>query len=191
MNIKISEIALAVSKGLKIEEYICLKVLEDGCSYLFPNNYFHVNMEYCDTKGNLTLKSKQLLAEIGGDKIVSSKVDNKYEILHKKLQNELIALTDKKQKLLQGKYQFLPNEKDLSTRLAKIIKKYKLDDWERVEKLLIDYVYKCHKANFEYTQTIEYYIEKLNSSKLATDYFNDDVKEEVKQIEVKDTKNLF
>lgn len=191
MKIDITQIAKAVEKGLKIEEYICLKVLEDGCSYLFPNNYFHVNMEYCDAKGNLTLKSKQLLAEIGGDK-VPSKVDNKYEILHKKLQQELISLTNKKQKLLQGKYQFLPNEKDLSTRLAKIIKKYKLDDWERVEKLLIDYIYKCHKANFEYTQTIEYYIEKLNSSKLATDYFNDDVKEEIKQKEeLTDTKDLF
>ena len=52
-----------------------------------------------------------------------------------------------------------------------------------MEKLLIDYIYTCHKANWEYVQTIEYYIEKSGSSKLVTDYEGFDEKEEIKTVE--------
>ena len=162
--------------------------------YLFPTGIFLTSELSLANKGyilhfedTITPKGIKLIEEING--VVSSKIDNKYELLHKKLQTELLTLTQKRQKNLQGKYPFLPNSKDLATRLSKIIKKYKLDDWNRVEKLLIDYIYTCHKANFEYVQTIEYYIEKLGSSKLATDYFNDDVKEEI-EIKKGDTFNI-
>jgi len=195
MTIKIEELALAVSKNIPIEEYVALLCKADGCEYLFRSSTF-VNTDislkirgYLDNNNSINNKGKALIEEISGIKGVSNKVDNKYEKLHKQLQAELTALTTKKQKLLQGKYQFLPNLQDFSTRLNKIVKKYKLDDWERVEKLLIAYIYKCHKANWEYVQTIEYYIEKLGSSKLATDYNNDDVTQEV-EVKKGDTFNI-
>lgn len=194
MNIPIESIAKAVSKGLTIEEYIVLCITNDGCSYLFNQDYPSLQSisnlvanGYFNSKEEITEKGIKFLEETGG--VMSNKIDNKYELLHKKLQTELLTLTQKRQKNLQGKYPFLPNSKDLATRLSKIIKKYKLDDWNRVEKLLIDYIYTCHKANWEYVQTIEYHIEKLGSSKLATDYFNDDVKEEI-EIKKGDTFNI-
>ena len=84
----------------------------------------------------------------------------------------MISLTGKKQKMLQGKYAFIPNPKDLKLRLQKVIKEYQLNDIQKVEKILLLYVEKCNKARFEYVSTIEYYITKDKSSKLATDYEN-------------------
>ena len=74
--------------------------------------------------------------------------------------------------MLQGKYAFLLNEKDLKLRLQKVIKEYQLSDLLKIEKVLLLYVEKCNKARFEYTPTIEYYIWKDKSSRLATDYEN-------------------
>ena len=102
-----------------------------------------------------------------------------YSSLHKNLQEKMISLTGKKQKMLQGKYAFLLNEKDLKLRLQKVIKEYQLNDPQKVEKVLLLYVEKCNKARFEYTPTLEYYIWKEKSSRLATDYLNDS--EEVEQ----------
>jgi hypothetical protein len=75
--------------------------------------------------------------------------------------------------MLQGKYAFIPNEKDLKLRLQKVIKEYQLNDLQKVEKTLLLYLEKCHKARFEYVSTLEYYILKDKTSKLATDYEND------------------
>lgn len=197
MNIPIESVAKAVNKGVDIKTFIQMKCIEDGCLYLFQNNdCFGLSNPFYIQNDKLTIKGKQVLVEIEGVKEVYSKIDNKYELLHKKLQTELTTLTNKKQKNLQGKYPFLPNSKDLATRLSKIIKKYKLDDWNRVEKLLIDYIYTCHKANFQFTPTLEYYIEKNSSSKLVTDYENFEEKETEKKLEKeelqpKEIKDLF
>ena len=201
MNIPIENISKGIARGLSVEEYICLLCKFDGCEYLFPTGIFknsefsladkkylsHVNYEITNT-------GRRFIEEING--VMSSKIDNKYELLHKKLQTELLTLTQKRQKNLQGKYPFLPNNKDLTTRLSKIIKKYKLDDWNRVEKLLIDYIYTCHKANWQFTPTLEYYIEKNSSSKLVTDYENFEEKEvekklEKEELQPKEIKDLF
>ena len=89
----------------------------------------------------------------------------------------MISLTGKKQKILQGKYAFLPNEKDLKLRLQKVIKEYQLTDLQKVERVLLLYVEKCVRSRFEYTSTVEYYILKEKSSRLATDYENYNEKE--------------
>ena len=116
-----------------------------------------------------------------------------YSNLHKNLQEKMISLTGKKQKMLQGKYAFLPNEKDLKLRLQKVIKEYQLNDLQKVEKVLLLYVEKCNKARFEYTPTLEYYIWKEKSSRLATDYLNDleEVEQIKEQVNPQEIKQLF
>ena len=131
--------------------------------------------DYISDNNKLTLKGKELLDQLQKE-VVSTDF---YSSLHKNLQEKMISLTGKKQKMLQGKYAFIPNEKDLKLRLQKVIKEYQLTDLQKVEKVLLLYIEKCNKARFEYTPTIEYYILKEKSSRLATDYLNDS--EEVEQ----------
>jgi hypothetical protein len=131
--------------------------------------------EYVSDNNKLTLKGKGLLDQLQKEEVST----DFYSSLHKNLQEKMISLTGKKQKMLQGKYAFLLNEKDLKLRLQKVIKEYQLNDLQKVEKVLLLYIEKCNKARFEYTPTIEYYILKEKSSRLATDYLND--LEEVEQ----------
>ena len=140
----------------------------------------------------ITLKAQEVLLKIeNSDNSNNSKYD--FVTLHKKLQDVLFKYTNKKQKLVQGKYQFLPNSTDLKTRLLSCIKKYKLTNFKKIENLLIEHTKKAIKANFEYTKTIEYFISKNNNSDLATAYFNEDLKEvkDKKEIHLKNTKELF
>ena len=124
--------------------------------------------EYISDNNKLTLKGKELLDQLQKEEVST----DFYSSLHKNLQEKMISLTGKKQKMLQGKYGFIPNPKDLKLRLQKVIKEYQLNDLQKVEKVLLLYVEKCNKARFEYVSTIEYYILKDKSSKLATDYEN-------------------
>lgn len=125
--------------------------------------------EFVSDNNKLTLLGKELLDQLQKEEVNTDFYSN----LYKNLQEKMISLTGKKQKLLQGKYAFLPNEKDLKLRLQKVIKEYQLSDLQKIEKILLLYVEKCNKARFEYTPTIEYYILKDKSSRLATDYEND------------------
>lgn len=133
--------------------------------------------DYISNNNKLTIKSKELLDQLQKEEVNT----NFYSNLHKNLQEKMIYLTGKKQKILQGKYAFLPNEKDLKLRLQKVIKEYKLNDLQKVEKVLLLYIEKCNKARFEYTSTVEYYILKDKSSRLATDYDNYN-EEEINQL---------
>jgi len=192
MTIKIEEIKNALEKGLNPSKYIYLRIKEDGLDY-FCNDFLSKEEETdLLTKGyiypdlSITIKARGILAEIAikEPKSVSNKIDNKYEELHKKLQNKLIELTGSKQKTLNKKYSFLCNSQDLASKLSKVIKKYKLNNWNKVESLLLQHIINSYKANWEYVLLIEYYIEKNNSSKLATDYEGFEEKEvEIKKVD--------
>ena len=130
--------------------------------------HFLKQNEYISDNNKLTLKGKELLDQLQKEEVST----DFYSSLHKNLQEKMISLTGKKQKMLQGKYGFIPNPKDLKLRLQKVIKEYQLNDLQKVEKVLLLYVEKCNKARFEYTPTLEYYVWKDKSSRLATDYEN-------------------
>ena len=155
--------------------------------------YGHFNWlkqeEYISDNNKLTLKGKELLDQLQKEEIST----DFYSSLHKNLQEKMISLTGKKQKMLQGKYAFIPNEKDLKLRLQKVIKEYQLNDLQKVEKTLLLYIEKCNKARFEYTPTLEYYIWKEKSSRLATDYLNDleEVEQIKEQVNPQEIKQLF
>ena len=141
----------------------------------------HINKlkekDYISNNNKLTIKSKELLDQLQKEDINTDFYSN----LHRNLQEKMISLTGKKQKMLQGKYAFLPNEKDLKLRLQKVIKEYQLTDFQKIEKVLLLYVEKCNKARFEYTPTIEYYILKDKTSRLVTDYENYSEEDQINQ----------
>lgn len=131
------------------------------------------SLEYLSLNNKLTLKGKNLIEyEIGLPKF-EGKLDSEYfSELHKKLQQKLFELTGKKQQMLQGKYAFLCNAKDLQNKLLKAMKNYDLKDLVKIEKILLNYVSKCVKARFDKVQLVEYFILKDNVSALATQYEN-------------------
>jgi hypothetical protein len=157
------------------KEFIEDKHQTEGGNGLCNHLIWLKEQEYISDNNKLTLKGKVLLDQLQKEE----ESTDFYTNLHKNLQQKMISLTGKKQKILQGKYAFLLNEKDLKLRLQKVIKEYQLNDLQKVEKVLLLYVEKCNKARFEYTPTLEYYIWKEKSSRLATDYLNDS--EEVEQ----------
>ena len=188
---KTEELLKIYKTGITYETYCKLLILQDCASYMFEGlDFTEIKLQgYCNVDLKLTKKGEDLLNLCG--KPVKLGVD--FVKLHEKLRQELKQLTGKNQKVLQGKYSFLPNSRDLQERLLKVSKKYQLNDWNLVEKLLLKYIYTCHKANWEFTPTLEYYIFKDNRSRLANDYVGYDEKESIKQekIEPKEVKDLF
>jgi|SRR6187402_67953 len=189
MTLDNNTIEKMIERSIKFEYLIFVKLCEENNKELIEkfNKMDGSNIStrcliegYITTSENVTQKGRDVLELVFG-KEVSKKVDIiDYEALHKKLQAELKQLTGKNQKVLQGKYSFLQNSTDFKARLSKIVKKYKIEDAKRVENVLLAYIYKCYKANFEYCQILEYYLEKHNTSKFYSDYldFEENKKEE-------------
>jgi hypothetical protein len=180
---KIEELLNIYRANVDFSMFALLYIAKDQSSYLFPNLDYKELKEQglVDFECKITKKGEEILNKcLKKDEKVSNKID-KYQELHKKLQNKLIELTGSKQKTLNKKYSFLCNSQDLASKLSKVIKKYKLDNWDKIENLLLQHIINSYKANWEYVLLIEYYIEKNNSSKLATDYENF----EAKKIETK------
>ena len=145
---------------------------------------------YLTTDCKITQKGVLLVSKIlNNNKLVLTR--DKFQLLHEKLQGELVKLTGKKQKKANGNYSFLCNAQDLETRLVKIIKKYNLTNWSKIENLLLKHIQESNKRNFEKVMLIEYYIFKDNSSKLATDYELIEEKEQKIEEKLVETKNLF
>lgn len=168
-------ISKILNSPITILDYLILEhIANNTAKEIIKDNTFNkmllmLNLSgYISNNNKLTLKGKELLDQLQKEEVSTDFYSN----LHKNLQEEMISLTGKKQKMLQGKYAFLLNEKDLKLRLQKVIKEYQLNDLQKVEKVLLLYVEKCNKARFEYTPTVEYYIWKDKTSRLATDYEN-------------------
>ncbi len=164
-----------LNSPITILDYLILEHIANNTAKEIIENekiFNHVSylktQEFVSDNNKLTLKGKELLDQLQKEEINTDFYNN----LHNNLQQKMISLIGKKQKMLQGKYAFIPNPKDLKLRLQKVIKEYQLNDIQKVEKILLLYVEKCNKARFEYTPTLEYYVWKNNSSRLATDYEN-------------------
>ena len=164
-----------LNSPITILDYLILEHIQNNTTDIFLKDISFIKhfeflklQEFVSDNNKLTLKGKELLDQLQKEETNT----DFYSSLHKNLQEKMISLTGKKQKMLQGKYAFLPNEKDLKLRLQKVIKEYQLNDLQKVEKVLLLYIEKCNKAKFEYTSTLEYYIWKDKSSRLATDYEN-------------------
>ena len=188
MKIDITELSKAVNKFITVEQYIVLKIIEDGCMYLSPNNLFAATIVglkssgYIYSETQLSPKGKELLREISRDKM-SKKIDTGINQLYIACQDELQKLVGKKQKTskISGKsYSFLPNFVDFQDKIEKSCKKYQLNDKEQLKKVLLQYINKCHKED-NWFPILEYYIMKDGHSKLATDYVSFEEMQEIKQ----------
>jgi hypothetical protein len=97
------------------------------------------------------------------------------KVLHKKCQSKIHALRGTKQirDKIQGKsYSFLPNSTDLMKVLYRVITIYKLQDFDAIERCILGYIEKCHRAN-NWFPILQYYIMKDKFSKLVTDLEDD------------------
>lgn len=181
--------------NISINKYILLKIIEDCSLSLFKEEYLQelVNLKLegiLNAELELTTKGMELLQSIEEKKTKS--ID--YDKLHLTLQNKLLSLTGKKQYMVNGKYSFLSNKIDFTNKLKNVITKYKLKDFNKIEKLLILHIEKAVKEKFQYISLIGYYISKDGKSQLYDDYegYEENEKETVKeQIEPKEIKNLF
>ena len=171
-------------KILDLEHVFLLRIIDkyniyDYKEYVlnleFKLNYLRIN-GYIDnnTIPEITNKTKELFSKIDGIKQINIKYD--FKALHEKLQKELLTLTGKKQKKVDNKWDFLLNSIDLSQRLKDFNKIYKINDWEKIEKLLVLHVQTAVKNNFEKIRLIKYYIlgQHNKGSDLYTDYCNFD-----------------
>jgi len=164
-----------LNSPITLLDYLILECIkEDNAEKFLKNKKYdeHFNflrkLELISNNNKLTLKGKQLYNDLN----IFNESSDFYFKIHKSLQDELLNLTGKKQKMLQGKYGFLPTENDLKLRLQKVIKKYNLTDEKKIKEVLISYVRRCVKEKFGYVQTIGYYILKDDMSNFVTDYEN-------------------
>lgn len=164
-----------LNSPITILDYLILEHIKENTVDDFLKNdkfvshfTFLKELELISDNNKLTLKGKQLYDSLN---IFEESFDF-YGQIHKSLQDELLNLTGKKQKMLQNKYGFIPTASDLKLRLQKVIKKYNLEDEKKVKEVLLSYIRRCVKARFEYVQTVGYYIFKDGMSNFAADYEN-------------------
>lgn len=192
------QIEKIIDKNIDLELIIFLKLCEENNKeYIekFNKNddssksMYALSQGLITTSENITEKGKKLLNELG---MLCTKIDtsNKWHELHKELQSHLLKVTGSKQVKANGGYSFLCNEIDLHNKLSKAIVKYKLNDWEKIKKLLLLHINKSYKQRFDKVFLIQYYIEKNGMSTLASDYFNFDEKEVKKEEIIQNNSNF-
>ncbi len=174
INLNSEKIVKIIEKGLNCNQYITLVLLKNNEIDLAGKTYEGLEMiinGWLNISHSLTPKATKFLEEMEG-KQEEIKSYNYYQVLYNTLQAKMTELTGKKQKLLQGKYYFMPSYIDFQSKLSKVVKKYKLSDWNKVEKVLISYICRANKARFEMMPLLGYYIEKNGNSQLASEYEN-------------------
>lgn len=94
--------------------------------------------------------------------------------LHALCQDKLVKLTGSKQvmaKMENGKkggYPFLCNATDMTKALGKIIILYKLTDYDKIQKTVLNFIDRCYNTS-HWFPLMQYYIIKENKSLLVTD----------------------
>lgn len=124
--------------------------------------------------GRITGAGEELLEMYEGGVTVTKeeKKQKNLEEIFDKVQERLIALTGKRQirtDIFGKAYNYLPSKYDFITRLKGVVNKYKLKDLEKIEKILINVIEKCHKTG-KWFPLMVYYMTKNEVSTLASDY---------------------
>jgi hypothetical protein len=105
------------------------------------------------------------------------------------LVKELTGNTQVRVTIQYKTWSFVPNEIDFCSKLSGAIKKYKLTDRSKIQDCLHAFIRDCHESG-KWIPLLKYYIQKDNSSELATSYFTEKV-EINQQYEIKNTKEMF
>jgi len=169
------EVKAYLRQGITVMQGIILRNIENETSESFEKDWeFEEDFRILRTKGliasnnKLTLEGKEILNK------AKSEDKDYFTSLHKRLQAELMRLTNKKQIMFQGKYAYLCNATDLKLKLQRVMKKYGIEDLNKIELVLLSYINICAQNKFEKMSTLEYYILKDGISKFVTDYENFD-----------------
>lgn len=178
-----------VERGWSLDHIFILENIEDvpplinfprGASLL--QTLFRKGM--IDEKDGITQDGKNLLEFALNETIDEPKREARMNIaegiegLHKKLEDRILALTGKKQvrvDILGTKYSFLCGKEDLEARVKKVMKKYKLMEFQKIEDTLLSYIEKAFKSG-RWTPLMHYYIikakEGVETSAMVTDLRN-------------------
>lgn len=173
-----------LDSGLLLDHYFVLSSIKNG-EQLLNNKRIQGFVNLLEKKGYLeqgtiTEKALELLdnVETAVALTTSEKSSKKQEdfsvwisSLHKKCQDKLFELTGARQvrdKIDKKSYPFLPNSVDLGKVLYKVITLYKIKDYEKIEKCILNYIEKCAQAS-NWFPILQYYIMKNNKSNLVTD----------------------
>lgn len=137
-----------------------------------------------DEKNEITEQGRALIDFVYNTEAVElikpekPKIMEGIQALHKKLEDKLLQLTGKKQvrvDILGTKYSFLCGKEDLEARVNKVMKKYRIGNFQHLENTLLAYIDRCHKKN-RWSPLIIYYILKSKEgtevSLLVTDMRN-------------------
>lgn len=130
----------------------------------------------------LTDKGKELVGEelLGASKslsIIKEVVDEKFDYadwvlaLHSKCKAKLNELTGKSQvrDTINGKaYPFLPNSTDLGKTILRAVQAYKLSDFKKIEKCILNYIERCAQTK-SWFPILQYYIIKNGTSTMVTE----------------------
>jgi hypothetical protein len=99
------------------------------------------------------------------------------EEVHKKCQEKILLYTGKKQvrDTIKGKtWSFLDGPQTLSIFLARFIKTYKVKDYARIEKCMLEHIDECHRGRHWFPMMKYYIIKDGTGSDLMKDYEKDD-----------------
>ncbi len=163
-----------LNSGLLLDHYFALSNIKNGVEPL-KNKRIQGFINLLEKKGyleegNLTEKSLELIEEVEAavfvEEVASKQEDFAVWItgLHTRCQQKLLELTGSKQvrdKIDKKSYPFLPNSIDLGKVLYKVITIYKIKDYERIEKCIMNYIEKCAAAS-NWFPILQYYIMKNN-----------------------------
>jgi len=197
---EIVKILKTKDSGIDLEQYLLLKLIDKYNIYDFKNEINNLEFKlqqlringYIDNNAIPEITEKCI--KMFNKAIETSKSKYDFIALHKKLQDELVKLTGKKQKEGFGGTYFIPTVAELEEFLNRFWKKYpKYTNNEKISNILLKHIQKCVKTN-SFAPACKYYIIKNGTgSQLANAYENYDEKElEIKQdSQPKDIKNLF
>lgn len=207
-----------LSKGIDVNQFCILELISKGedLSSITESKVsgwilLLKKKQLLDENGGISVQGSFLLSEIAGleenavekeepdqKPVLQSKFDYNGWVneLHKKLQDRMVALTGKKQKVISERYSFLCNAADLGGQLSKIINRYKIikEEFPKIETILLRHIDNSFKAKWDKVSLVYYYILKDGHSRLITDLENFEEEPEEKEdlnIKLIDTKNLF
>lgn len=183
LEVTLEEYKKLSSIGLNLDTLFILRLLEGDKNIRLPERAM-ASVGILRIKGyfeegvGLTLKGKELLAKLLDGQKQENPQENLAALyctnLHALLQQKLIQLTGKKQRMIgsKGQYSFLCNVIDLEKKLRDVFRKYGSLDLEKVQQVLLRHVERSHKAGWDKVYLMEYYIMKDGVSKMVTDLDN-------------------
>lgn len=194
--IKNDDYEKVLNSGLTLDHYFLLRNLKDGVEIIKNRRvkgYMNVLRKkgYIDEDNKITSKGEDLIFTFDPQepvivkKLMGVETESTYEEwsqkLYEKCQEKLVSLIGKKQnvvKLHKQSFSFLPNYKDFSKNLNQCINKYKLKDHQKIEKVLLTYIEKCHDEK-SWFPILKYYILKFGESQMVTDIENPDEENDI------------